>query len=121
MQNIDYIGEDMIAYECDYPHSDSLWPEVPEHLWRSIKHLEPRQIDKISHLNAMRFFKFDPFKDHKREDMTVGALRARAKAAGVDTAPRSSGGAKPVEDGTARPITSGDLMKMFKHHAKEKA
>lgn len=121
LQNIDYIGEDMIAYECDYPHSDSLWPEVPEHLWRSIKHLEPRQIDKISHLNAMRFFKFDPFKNHKREDLTVGALRAKAKAAGVDTAPKSSGGAKPVEDGTARPITSGDLMRMFKHHAKEKA
>ena len=70
---------------------------------------------------STRVFKFDLFKHHKREDLTVGALRAAAKAAGVDTTPKSSGGAKPVEDGTARPITSGDLMKMFKHHAKEDA
>ncbi|RYD96302.1 MAG: amidohydrolase [Sphingomonadales bacterium] len=121
LQNIEFIGEDNIAYECDYPHSDSLWPEVPEHLWKSIKHLERRQIDKITHGNAMRFFKFDPFAANKAEDLTVGALRAKAKAAGVDTTPKSSGGARPVEDGTARPITSGDLMRMFKHHAKEEA
>jgi len=121
LQSLGSIGEVIIAYECDYPHSDSLWPESPEHLWKSIRHLTNAQIGKISHGNAMRFFRFDPFVANRREDLTVGALRAKAKAAGVDTTPKSSGGAQPVEDGTARPITSGDLMNMFKHHAREQA
>ena len=119
LKNIDSIGEDMVAYECDYPHSDSLWPEVPEYLWESVKHLTEAQINKVTHLNAMRFFKFDPFKHHKREELTVGALRAKAKADKVDITPRSFGGARPLAEGeAARPITSGDLMKMFAHHAK---
>lgn len=119
LKNLDDIGEDMVAYECDYPHSDALWPEVPEYLWETVKHLTGQQIDKITHLNAMRFFRFDPFKHHKREDLTVGALRARAAARGVDTTPVSMGGSKPIE-GDIRPVTSGDMMKMFAAH-EEKA
>lgn len=119
LKNLDALDENMVAYECDYPHSDSLWPEVPEYLYKSIQHLTDAQIDKVTHQNAMRFFNFDPFKSHKREDLTVGALRARAKADGIDTTPVSSGGAKPLAEGEeARPITSGDLMKMFSHHSK---
>jgi predicted TIM-barrel fold metal-dependent hydrolase len=117
LKNLDAIGEDNVAYECDYPHSDSLWPEAPEHLWDSIKHLTADQIDKVTHQNAARFFRFDPFKHHKREELTVGALRAAAVAKGVDVTPKPSGGARPVEEGVSRPITSGDLMRMFKHHA----
>jgi predicted TIM-barrel fold metal-dependent hydrolase len=113
LQNIQAIGEDAIAYECDYPHSDTLWPEVPEYLWQSVKHLTQAQIDKVTHGNAMRFFRFDPFKHHKREDLTVAALRAQAKAKGVDVRPKSSGGSRPVEDGAVRPVTSGDVMRMF--------
>jgi hypothetical protein len=26
------IGIDNIAWECDYPHSDSMWPNAPEEL-----------------------------------------------------------------------------------------
>ena len=26
----DHIGIDNIAWECDYPHSDSIWPDAPE-------------------------------------------------------------------------------------------
>jgi hypothetical protein len=84
-----------------------------------VKHLTDAQINKVTHLNAMRFFKFDPFKHHKREQLTVGALRAKAAADKVDTTPRSFGGARPLAEGEAqRPVTSGDLMKMFSHHAK---
>ncbi|HSW13074.1 MAG TPA: hypothetical protein VLI06_09570, partial [Solimonas sp.] len=119
LKNLDALNEDMVSYECDYPHSDSLWPNVPETLWESLKHLSQKQIDKVTHGNAMRFFNFDPFKHHQREDLTVGALRARAKADGVDVTPKSSGGAKPLAEGEeARPVTSGDLMKMFSHHSK---
>jgi predicted TIM-barrel fold metal-dependent hydrolase len=118
IQNLKSIGEDMVAYECDYPHSDSLWPNVPERLWETVQILTDAQIDKITHLNAMRFFNFDPFKSHRKEDLAVGALRAQAAADRVDTTPKSSGGAKPLADGEeVRPITSGDLMKMFAHHA----
>jgi predicted TIM-barrel fold metal-dependent hydrolase len=119
LHNLDWIGEDMVAYECDYPHSDSLWPYAPERLWETVKHLTETQINKVTHLNAMRFFKFDPFKYHKREELTVGALREEAKRQGVDTTPRSSGGAKPLAPGEKpRVVTSGDLMRMFAHHAK---
>ncbi|MCX7863665.1 MAG: amidohydrolase [Novosphingobium sp.] len=113
LQNIDYIGEDNITYEMDYPHSDSLWPDVPENLWLSIRHLSDRQIDKITHLNAMRFHRFDPFVHHPREELTVGALREKARAAGVDTTPKSSGGARPLQQGEDRPVTSGDIMRMM--------
>lgn len=114
LKNLADIGEDMVAYECDYPHSDALWPEVPEWLWKSVKGLTDVQIDKVTHLNAMRMLRFDLFKYHKREDMTVGALRAKAAADKVDITPRALGGAKPLADGEKpRRITSGDMVKMF--------
>ncbi|MYM64043.1 amidohydrolase family protein [Pseudomaricurvus sp. HS19] len=122
LDNLKYLNEDMVAYECDYPHSDTLWPEVPEFLWKTVKGLTTEQIEKITHRNAMNFYNFDLFKFNKREDLTVGALRAKAKADGVDTTPKSSGGASPLAEGEApRRIVSGDLMKMFAHHAKEGA
>lgn len=120
LKNLDELNEDLIAYECDYPHSDTLWPECPDHLWGTIKHLKKEQIDKITHLNAMKWFNFDPFKHVKKENLTVGALRAQAAKDGVDTTPKSYGGEKPLGEGEQlRRITSGDLMKMFSHHAQE--
>ena len=47
------------------------------------------EIDAITHQNAMRHFRFDPFATRSREDCTVGALRARATD--VDITPRSVG------------------------------
>jgi len=117
LHNLDFVGEDMVAFEADYPHSDTLWPEVPEYLWESVKHLTELQIDKVTHLNAMRFFRFDPFKYFKRDEITVGALRAKARERGVDTTPKSTGGERPVELGVDRPVTSGDMMAMFQKQA----
>lgn len=116
LQNLRFVNEDLVAYECDYPHSDTLWPECPERLWKTIDHLDDARIDKITHLNAMNWYSFDPFKHHSRESLTVGALRAKAAADGVDVTPASAGGLNPLE-GTKRVITSGDLFKMFAHHA----
>jgi predicted TIM-barrel fold metal-dependent hydrolase len=113
LRSIKDIGEDMIAYECDYPHSDALWPEVPERLFETVQHLTDEQIDKVTHRNAMRHFRFDLFKYHERAELTVGALRAAAKARNVDIAAKSSDGDRPVELGAKRPVTSGDLMRMF--------
>lgn len=122
LKNLDAINEDLVAYECDYPHSDSLWPNAPEHLWDSIRHLSETQIDKITHLNAMRFFRFDPFKARPREELAVGALRAQAARDNVDTHVISSGGAKPLAPGeVVRPVTSGDVMAMFKKQGRAEA
>ncbi len=119
LQNVQFIGEDNIAYECDYPHSDTLWPEVPEHLWPTINHLTDAQIDKITHGNAMRWFRFDPFVYHAKADLTVGALRGKARANKVDVTPKSSGGSAPLKPGEVRrPVTSGDIMEMFAAHGR---
>jgi predicted TIM-barrel fold metal-dependent hydrolase len=120
MKNLGEIGEDNVTYEVDYPHSDALWPDAPEHLWEQIKHLTDAQIEKITNGNAIRWFRHDSlFANNKREDLTVGALRAKAKAKGVDTSPKSSGGAKPTD--VTRPVTSGDIMAMSKRAAEERA
>ena len=120
LKNLSEVGEDNVTYEVDYPHSDALWPDAAEHLWAQVKGLTDAQIDKVTHLNAIRWFRFDDmFARNKREDLTVGACHARAKAKGVDTTPKSSGGAAPLTDG--RPVTSGDVMGMFQEHAERRA
>ena len=113
LENVAAIGEDNIAYECDYPHSDSLWPEAPERLFESLKHLSAPVINKITHGNALSRFNFDAFgKMGGAANCTVGSLRKLA--AHVDTKPQSFGGPAPLAPGeTRRPVTSGDLARMF--------
>jgi predicted TIM-barrel fold metal-dependent hydrolase len=74
------IGEDSVAWECDYPHSDSTWPESPEYLLAEsdAAGLTDEQVHKITWENACRFFRFDPFQHIPKDKATVGALRALA-------------------------------------------
>jgi predicted TIM-barrel fold metal-dependent hydrolase len=72
------IGIDTITWECDYPHSDSTWPTSPEQLWKAAGDLPDEDIDKITHLNAMAAFHFDPLSRRGRGACTVAALRAEA-------------------------------------------
>jgi hypothetical protein len=66
----------MVTWECDYPHSDSNWPQSPEVFAQSIIGASDEEIDKITHLNAMRHFHYDPFSVlGGKENCTVGALR----------------------------------------------
>jgi predicted TIM-barrel fold metal-dependent hydrolase len=66
-------------WASDYPHSDSTWPHSPEALMKHFDDSVPEnEINKISHLNAMRVFRYDPFSVRPRERCTVGALRAEA-------------------------------------------
>ena len=104
------VGVDMITWESDYPHSDSVWPYAPEHLWKSIKDLPEDEIGKITHLNAMREFGYDPFAILGRDNCTVAALRAQATD--VDTEPKSRGGLNPLPDST-RPVTAADVQKIL--------
>jgi hypothetical protein len=83
------VGVDQMTWECDYPHSDSTWPNSPELVGKTLHGIPDDEIDKITHLNAMRVYQFDPFAVRPREKCTVGALRA--EAADVDIAIRSLG------------------------------
>ena len=113
LKNLEEIGEDNVAYECDYPHSDTVWPESANMLFDSLKHLSENTINKITHENAMRLFSFDAYGlMGGRENCTVGALRKHADH--VDTEPKSLGGARPVEpDRKDQRVTSGDIIRMF--------
>ncbi len=105
IRNRDAIGVENITWECDYPHSDAPWPKAPELLFEEFKGVPDADVDKITHENAMRHFRFDPFKHIPKDEATVGALRAQATD--VDLTVKSQGGKKPSEgDGvvTARQI-----------------
>ena len=75
------MNVDMICWECDYPHSDSTWPQSPEQYWKQMQaaHCSDEDIDKISHANAMRLYKYDPISLLGKENCSVGALRQQAE------------------------------------------
>jgi predicted TIM-barrel fold metal-dependent hydrolase len=83
------IGVDIIAWECDYPHSDSIWPNAPEFVNAEMKGagVPDDEMNKILWENTCRFFGWDPFKHISKSDATVGALRALSPD--VDTTVRS--------------------------------
>jgi predicted TIM-barrel fold metal-dependent hydrolase len=91
VQMRDAIGIDNIAWEADYPHSDSMWPTAPEELGVVFdRHdVTKAEADKITHENAMRWYSFDPFAHVPRTEATVGALRAKAAGHDVSTMSRS--------------------------------
>ena len=95
------VGVDRMTWECDYPHSDSTWPNSAELLAHSLDGVPDDEIDKITHLNAMRLYSFDPFSIRSREKCTVGALKA--DGADVDISIRSMG------RGKGTPFTAREL------------
>jgi predicted TIM-barrel fold metal-dependent hydrolase len=85
------IGLDIIAWECDYPHTDTTWPESPELALREFQDADcsDEEIHKITWQNACRFFDWDPFKHTPRDQATVGALRSLAKDVDVTRMPKA--------------------------------
>jgi hypothetical protein len=85
------IGIGNICWECDYPHSDSMWPGAPEELWAVLQreNVPGEDIDKMTHQNAMRWYHFDPFKHVPKDQATVGALRKQAEGHDVSIQSRS--------------------------------
>jgi predicted TIM-barrel fold metal-dependent hydrolase len=77
---VDRMGEHTVAWECDYPHSDSTWPSSPEKLMAEFVGAGTTDdlIHKITWENACAFYRWDPFRHTPREQATVGALRALA-------------------------------------------
>jgi predicted TIM-barrel fold metal-dependent hydrolase len=88
---VERMGIDTIAWECDYPHSDSTWPVSPELLIKECNDakLTDTQITKITWENACRFYNYDPFKYIPKERATVGALRALATDVDTSTTPKA--------------------------------
>jgi ATP-dependent Clp endopeptidase proteolytic subunit ClpP len=99
IDNRHYMNVDNITWECDYPHSDSTWPTSPEAAMKYLERVPDDEINKITHLNAMRHFQFDPFSVRRREDCTVGALRAEASDVDTSLVSRATGATKQGEDG----------------------
>jgi predicted TIM-barrel fold metal-dependent hydrolase len=84
------IGIDIIAWECDYPHTDTTWPESPEFAWNELQGAActDDEIHKITWQNATRFFDWDPFTHTPKDQATVGALRALATDVDTTRMPR---------------------------------
>jgi len=107
--NLDRMDVDRVCWESDYPHSDSTWPISPETLWPAVEGLPDATIDKVTHENALRHFRFDPFAVRPREKCTVRALRE--EAAGVDVTPRSVAPRLERKTGAADLIGTADRGK----------
>ncbi|HET9875965.1 MAG TPA: amidohydrolase family protein [Mycobacterium sp.] len=99
---------DMVTWECDYPHSDSNWPQSAEVFAQSMDGVSDTDIDRITHLNAMRHFHYDPFSVlGGKQNCTVGALRKSVE--GHDVSLKS----QRRDDGEHRPrMTAADLAKL---------
>jgi hypothetical protein len=84
------IGIDIIAWECDYPHSDCFWPDAPEQVHAELTSAgaDDADINKITWQNACRFFGWDPFAVIPRSQATVGARRAAGADVDVSIRPR---------------------------------
>ena len=86
----DRIGMDIIAWECDYPHTDTTWPESPEFAWKEFQDAgcTDEEIHQITYQNACRFYDWDPFEHTPKDQATVGALRSLADDVDVTRRPK---------------------------------
>jgi len=94
VENRRHLELDNVCWECDYPHSDSTWPNAPEIAMKYLSDVPDDEVNKITHANAMRLFHYDPFSVRPREKCTVGALRAEATDVDVSLRPRRASGQK---------------------------
>ena len=106
VKNRHAVGIDTITWECDYPHSDTTWPNAPEILAKSMEGVPDDEVNKITYENALRHFRLDPFSVRPREKCTAAALRAESPD--VDLSLTSQGG-KPPSDGAGPFVTTRDV------------
>ena len=92
---------DQIAWECDYPHTDTTWPESPEFAWNEFQQAgcTAEEIDKITWQNACDFFNWDALGSKSRDQVTVGALRAQSADVDVTRMSRAEWKAKNEAEG----------------------
>ena len=109
VENRHAVGVDNITWECDYPHSDTIWPRAPEILMDHFEGVSDAEIDQITYENAMRHFRYDPFRHVPKQQATVAALRAQAKD--VDLSVKSHGGLRPSQGEGI--VTAGQVAKQL--------
>jgi predicted TIM-barrel fold metal-dependent hydrolase len=102
---LDDFNVDHLCWESDYPHSDSSWPTAPETLALMFKDVSPDVIAKITHLNAMKVYQFDPFQVRPKERCTAGALRSESPD--VDVVTRAGRPADQSDLDAWRQLTGG--------------
>ncbi len=85
------IGLDNIAWECDYPHSDSSWPNSAEDLAAVTVGVPDDELNKMTYENAMRWYSFDPFAVRAREQCTVAALKSEVAGHDIEIRPYDKG------------------------------
>jgi predicted TIM-barrel fold metal-dependent hydrolase len=83
MKLLDEFNVDNVCWESDFPHSDSSWPFGPERLEELMAGVGDGVVNRITHENAMRHYRFDPFAIRPRDRCTAGALRT--EVGDVDT------------------------------------
>ena len=84
------IGIDIIAWECDYPHSDCFWPDAPEQVLAELTAAgRRRRRHRQDHLaERLPVLQLGSVRAHaEAQQASVGALRA--KATDVDVSIRS--------------------------------
>ena len=84
---LDEFDTGNVCWESDFPHSDSNWPNAPEELSKLFADagVDNAVVNQITHENAMKHYKFDPYAARTREQCTAGALRREATDVDVVT------------------------------------
>jgi predicted TIM-barrel fold metal-dependent hydrolase len=106
---LDEFNVDNLCWESDYPHSDGTWPNAPEEAAKILAGVPREVADKITHENAMRHYRFDPFATRPKENCTAAALRAESPD--VDTVTRVGRKADERDLASWRRIAAGGLGK----------
>ncbi len=117
------IGLDNIAWECDYPHSDSSWPEAPEELARVAADVPDDELARITLRERLPLVLVRPVRaPAPRSAARSAALRAEApghdvidpllrqgslRAEGDGDRPRPAGGARHGVGGERCPRQAG--------------
>ncbi len=104
------VGLDAITWECNYPRSDTTWPKAPERLAAQLVAVPDAEVNQITHGNALRHFRLDPFAHVPAERCRVDALRALARDVDVAVA---SKGRKPPSTDRAKLVTSLDVTRQL--------
>ena len=90
VENRHHLNIDNITWELRLPAlRQRRGLNAPERVMEHFAGVSDAEIDKITHLNAMRHFQFDPFRLTSREESTVGALRRSASRLGRQHQARS--------------------------------
>ncbi len=56
---IDRIGVERVMVECDYPHTDSTWPDTQLYLEKQLGYLPPPTIERLTWRNAAELYGYE--------------------------------------------------------------